>query len=133
MSQARRAAEVAVEIQSVLDAGNAQFSYHSLRRLGDALEAGGRFKQAKFQYLSVLMREPGQVGVGARDRFGQVHGSGPVAQRPGQVVVPVDQREPAQQVPRGSGGLTHPASLTGRRRAATGGTRRGPGAGTTGR
>ena len=70
-------------------------------------------------------REPGQVGVGARDRFGQVHGSGPVAQRPGQVVVPVDQREPAQQVPGGSGGLTHPASLTGRRRAATRGTSEG--------
>jgi tetratricopeptide (TPR) repeat protein len=30
--------------------------------LGDALEAGGRFKQAKFQYLSVLMRDPGQIG-----------------------------------------------------------------------
>lgn len=29
--------------------------------LAEALEAGGRFKQAKFQYLSVLARQPGQV------------------------------------------------------------------------
>ena len=34
--QAHRAAEVAVEIQSVLDARNAQFSYHSLRGLGNS-------------------------------------------------------------------------------------------------
>ncbi len=58
-------------------------------------------------------REPGQVGVGARDRFGQVYRSGPSAQRPGQVVVPVDQREPAQQVPGRTRCLTHPASLAG--------------------
>jgi tetratricopeptide (TPR) repeat protein len=42
-------------------------SFSSARlSLGEALEAGGRFKQAKFQYLSVLRREPHHLGALSR-------------------------------------------------------------------
>ncbi len=73
-------------------------------------------------------REPGQVGVQAVGRRVQVEDHlvqvaavlpGPRAQRPRQVVVPVDQREPPEHVPRPEGEVSevevsHPASLRSR-------------------
>ena len=89
-----------------------------LEHRGDGCVAGQRGRDVDRPELraDAAGLQPRQVGVGTRHRLGQVHRGTPPAQRPGQVVVPVDQREAAQQVPRRNRWLTHPASLGGHER-----------------